>query len=149
MPISASLASPGPLTTQPITATLTPSKPSMPETMVSTWFARWIRSIRVRPQVGHETTSTPPFLSPRVLRIWRADLISSIGSPVRETRMVSPMPWYKMIPSPTADLIFPENKVPASVIPTWRGWSVLEVISSCAFTHINTSEDLILMTRLS
>ena len=54
-----------------------------------------------------------------------------------------------MSPSPIDDLILPENIVPDSVIPTCKGYLVCSAISSCAFTHIKTSEDLILMTRLS
>ena len=87
-------------------------------TIASTLFASPIKSIRVRPHVGQETTSTPPLRSPSVLRIRLADFISSNGAPVKETRIVSPIPCERMIPSPTADLIFPEYRVPASVIPT-------------------------------
>ena len=47
------------------------------------------------------------------------------------------------------DLIFPEYNVPASVIPTCRGYLHLSAIISCAFTHIMTSDDLMLTTRLS
>ena len=90
IPISASLASPGPLTTQPMTATFTSR--SISATISSTRVARPIRSILVRPQVGQETTSMPPVLSFSALRISLALFISSTGSPVRETRMVSPMP---------------------------------------------------------
>ena len=121
----------------------------MSATIFSTWLASWIRLICVRPQVGQDTTSTPPWRSPSVFKINLADLISSNGSPVRETRIVSPIPWCKINPSPMADLILPLMIVPASVIPTCSGWSVWLAISSCAFTHIITSEDLILMTRLS
>ena len=91
----------------------------------------------------------PPFLSPRVRRISFADLISSTGSPVRDTRIVSPMPWLKIRDRPMADLILPLLTVPDSVMPTCSGYTVFPASSSWAFTHINTSEDLILMTRLS
>ena len=147
IPISASFASPGPLTTQPITATLMSN--GISATIFSTWFASPIRSILVLPQVGQETTSMPPLRSPNVFKISFADLISSNGSPVSDTRIVSPMPWCKISPRPIEDLILPLMIVPASVMPTCRGWSVCFAISSCAFTHIITSEDLILMTRLS
>jgi phosphatidate cytidylyltransferase len=73
------------------------------------------------PQVGQDTTSTPPLRSPSVFKINLADLISSDGSPVRETLIVSPIPWCKINPSPMADLILPLIIVPASVIPTCSG----------------------------
>lgn len=44
------------------------------------------------PQVGQDTTSIPPFLSPSAFRISFALLISSNGSPVSDTRIVSPIP---------------------------------------------------------
>ena len=74
------------------------------------------RSILFFRKVGQKQ---PPRLlceSPSVFRILLADSTSSSGAPVRETRMVSPIP-DGMIPSPIADLIFPEYRVPASVIP--------------------------------
>ena len=91
----------------------------------------------------------PPLRNPNVRRISFADLISSTGSPVRDTRMVSPMPWLKIRDRPMADLILPLFTVPDSVMPTCRGYTVRPASSSWAFTHISTSEDLILMTRLS
>ena len=105
--------------------------------------------IWVLPQVGQETTSIPPLRNPSVRRISFADLISSIGSPVRDTLMVSPIPLLNIRPRPIDDLILPLINVPASVIPTCNGCSVFDAISSWAFTHIMTSEDLILITRLS
>ena len=57
MPRSASFASPGPLTTQPMTAILRGR--SMFWQRVSTASARLARSICVRPQVGQLTMSTP------------------------------------------------------------------------------------------
>ena len=91
IPISASFASPGPFTTQPITATLISWRDTP-----APWFLPYLqdrsdRSVCVQ-QVGHDTTSMPPLRSPRVFRIRFADLISSKGAPVRETRMVSPIP---------------------------------------------------------
>ena len=43
-------------------------------------------------EVGQDTTSIPPFRRFKVFKILFADLISSNGSPVRDTRMVSPIP---------------------------------------------------------
>ena len=83
------------------------------------------------------------------VKISFADLISSTGSPVRETRIVSPIPWLKISPSPMEDLIFPASSVPDSVMPTCNGYGHTGARSSCAFTHIITSDDLILTTRLS
>ena len=57
IPQSAADASPGPLTAQPITATVMGL--STPFSRSSTWEARPIRSMRVRPQVGQETSSAP------------------------------------------------------------------------------------------
>ena len=76
--------------TQPITATLISS--GISATISSTLFASPIRSILVLPQVGQDTTSIPPFRSPSVFKISFADLISSTGSPVSDTRIVSPIP---------------------------------------------------------
>ena len=63
----------------------------------------------------------PPFLRPRVLKMSLADFISSRGLPVRDTRIVSPMPWLSISPSPIADFILPLIIEPAYVIPTWSG----------------------------
>ena len=52
IPISASRASPGPLTAQPSTATLRGAL--MFEIYSSTSFAIFIKSISIRPQVGQE-----------------------------------------------------------------------------------------------
>ena len=90
IPRSASYASPGPLTTHPITASF--KSRSYPESIFSTFPARSIRLIHVLPHVGHETTSIPPFLKPRVLSISFAASISLTGSSVRETLIVSPIP---------------------------------------------------------
>ena len=59
---------------------------------------------------------------PSALRISNAVLISSTGSAVSETRIVSPIPSTSSAPMPTADLIEPENGVPASVTPRWIGY---------------------------
>ena len=117
-------------------------------TISSTWFASPIRSIWVLPHVGQDTSSIPPVRSPSVFKIIFAVLISSSGDPVNDTRIVSPIPCPRISPRPTEDFILPANNVPASVIPTCNGYGHFLAISSCAFTHIITSEDLILTTRL-
>ena len=69
MPISASRASPGPLTAQPITATVSGSLQSCSRS--STCRARPIRSILVRPQVGQETKVMPSRRRPIDFRMSR------------------------------------------------------------------------------
>ena len=68
MPTSASRASPGPLTTQPITATVIGSL--ILAKCCSTVRATFSKSIEVRPQVGQEIKVGPYFLRPKALRIW-------------------------------------------------------------------------------
>ena len=70
MPQSAAEASPGPLTTQPITATVMGL--STVFSRCSTWLAREMRSMRVRPQVGQDTSSAPSFRIPAAFKISRA-----------------------------------------------------------------------------
>ena len=72
MPTSASRASPGPLTAQPMTATFR-FLPWMFATRRSTSAAMPIRSMRVRPQVGQDTTLMPSSLSPTAFKMaWAA-----------------------------------------------------------------------------
>ena len=59
---------------------------------------------------------------PSAFRISKAVLISSTGSAVSETRIVSPIPSTSSAPIPTALLIEPENGVPASVTPRCSGY---------------------------
>ena len=73
----------------------------------------------VLPQVGHDINSTPKFLSLKSLNISFAAYISSTGSPVRDTLIVSPI--ESIAPIPTADFIVPLHTVPASVMPTCNG----------------------------
>jgi len=61
---------------------------------------------------------TPNFRNSKLFKISLATEISETGLPVRETRMVSPIPLARIAPMPTEDLIVPEVIVPASVIPT-------------------------------
>src|SRR4030042_2323152 len=67
MPISASLASPGPFKTQPITAIFIGLLIFL--SLYSTSVASFVRSIPHLPQVGQDTISAPFFLSPRDLSI--------------------------------------------------------------------------------
>ena len=58
----------------------------------------------------------PNFLKFKALSISFAASISFIGSSVKETLIVSPIPLDKIIPKPTADFI---GLIPASVITTF------------------------------
>ena len=90
IPISASRASPGPFTTQPITATLIGFV--IPDNLCSTFSAILGKSILQRPQVGHEISVGPYSLRPNAFKISFATFTSFTGSPVKEMRNVSPMP---------------------------------------------------------
>ena len=93
----------------------------MSRTRCSTWVARPIRSISVRPQVGQETNFTPPGRRPAAFTMAMPALTSRTGSAVRETRMVLPMPSHSRVPMPTADWMGPFHSVPVSVTPRCRG----------------------------
>ena len=119
MPMSASRASPGPLTTQPMTATLMGAR--MVCKRASTCSARLNRSMRVRPQVGQEISSGPRSRMRRERSSSQATRISSTGSRVSEMRKVSPMPSKRRMPRATLDLTVPAMSPPASVTPRCRG----------------------------
>ena len=111
-------ASPGPFTTQPITAIFSGvrrcavsarTRATMPAT-----------SMQVRLQVGQEITSTPA-RRPSARRISIAASGSGSGEPVSDTRTVSPMPSSSSAPMPMALLVLPMPGVPASVTPTCSG----------------------------
>jgi predicted oxidoreductase len=115
IPISALLASPGPLTAHPIMATLMflfrfPNRSS-------TSLAILTKSIWVLPHVGHEMNSIPPSKSPRDFKISFPTTTSSTGSPVSDTLKVSPIPIARRAPIPTLDFIVPLFTVPDSVTP--------------------------------
>ena len=83
----------------------------------STSSAILIRFICVLPQVGHETNCIPCFLKPNAISISFATFISSIGSLVSDTLMVSPIPSANKVPIPNVDLMVPLKTVPDSVTP--------------------------------
>ena len=85
--------------------------------------------MRVRPQVGQETSRTPCFRS-RARRMSSPAFTSSTGSAVRDTRMVSPMPRWSKLPMPMADFTRPIRAVPASVTPRCRGYGHCWAMSS-------------------
>ena len=70
MPMSAAAASPGPLTAQPMTATVMFFVQFISRRSTSS--AMGIRSMRVRPQVGQAIRFTPSFRSPAALKIFLA-----------------------------------------------------------------------------
>src|SRR5262249_17058013 len=117
-PMSAARASPGPLTSHPITAMWISSL--SPRNSSSTSFASLTRSTSARPHDGHETNVSPPLRRPSDFRMSMPTRTSSVGSADNETRIVSPMPSESSAPSPTADLIVPTPGVPASVTPRWN-----------------------------
>ena len=98
IPISASLASPGPLTAHPRTATLIGALTL--EMYSSTSFAMLIRSISIRPHVGHEISVAAFEARPNDFSSSLATFTSSTGSALREIRSVFPIPLLKIAPSP-------------------------------------------------
>src|SRR5439155_20620784 len=91
MPMSASRASPGPLTTQPITATWIGRLRSSSAACASR--ATLMTSISARPHDGHAIRSRPlRSRRPIASSSWRPARASSTGSAGGEWRMVSPMP---------------------------------------------------------
>ena len=66
-------------------------------------------------------TRGPRGASSSVRRISRATRTSSTGSPVSETRMVSPTPSASRTPRATALRMEPAHGVPASVTPRCSG----------------------------
>jgi hypothetical protein len=121
MPTSASRASPGPLTTQPITATLIGSFTEASRLSISSAIS--MRGTSVRPHVGQLINVAPRCLSSSALRMANPARTSSTGSAVSETRIVSPIPSDKSVPIPTADRMTPSDIVPASVTPRCSGQS--------------------------
>ena len=118
-PMSASLASPGPLTVQPMTATVSGTRSAW--TAFSTRAATGIRSTSQRPHVGQETKLAPRLRRPSAWRICQATKTSFSGGAVRETRTVSASPSARRRARPAEDFTLPAKRRPASVIPAWKG----------------------------
>jgi len=72
-------------------------------------------------QDGHEIILTPLFLRLSDFKISLPTFISFTGSSERDTLIVSPIPSKRSDPKPIDDFIVPGKKLPASVIPMWRG----------------------------
>ena len=132
-------------------ATLTGLGRLKPETPRSTSETSFSRSISSRPHPGHEISSIPLFLIPRDLSMFIPTTISSTGSPVKDTLIVSPIPSARSAPIPMADFTVPIPGVPASVTPRWSGYSVLSASILYAVIIFLTSVDLteIFMSRKS
>ena len=119
MPTSASLASPGPLTSQPITATLIGLFICL--NILSTSLASFLISTSALPQLGQAAKTAPSLRRSNDFSISIPDIISSTGESLKETLIVSPIPSYNKTPNPTALLILPDFAVPASVMPKCKG----------------------------
>src|SRR5579864_5417579 len=120
--MSAWRASAGPLTTQPITATVigTLSLAMYDSTALTIGTMSYSR----RPHVGHATRVGDSLRNARVLRISCATRTSSRGSEVAsDTRIVSPMPSLSRTPMPTALRMLPASTGPDSVTPRWIGYA--------------------------
>src|SRR5215475_12896602 len=134
-PRSASRASPGPFTTQPMTATR--SGAGNPSSAAVTWSASVYTSTWARPHDGHETISSPRSRRPSDSRIAEPTLTSSTGGADSDTRIVSPMPSASNAPNATDDLMVPWNAGPASVTPRCSGYS--QASASCRYAWIITT----------
>ncbi len=80
-----------------------------------------MRSISIRPHVGHEISVAAFEARPNDFSSSLATFTSSTGSALREIRSVFPIPLLKIAPSPAALFTVPANSVPDSVIPRWSG----------------------------
>ena len=123
IPRSASRASPGPFTTQPITAICKGS--FLSSNAFIALLATSITSTSALPQLGHAMRST--FLrsrNPSASSNWRPARASSTGSAVRLYRMVSPIPSKRSVAIPAVAFTKPAGGGPASVTPKCKGMSV-------------------------
>ena len=125
MPRLACFDSPGPFTTQPITATFIVSTPGAPRARPASARAGRSgcpppcagRSVDVvRPQPGHAVTCGAKLRSPSDCRICCATSTSSVRSPfglgVSETRIVSPIPFASRMDSAAALATMPLHPHP-------------------------------------
>jgi len=112
-------ASPGPLTTHPIIDIVIGSL--ICESFFSKILTVSITGNACRAHEGQEIMFTPLCLKFKDFKISYPILTSSTGFADYETLMVSPIPSISKIPIPIEDLILPEVKLPASVIPKCKG----------------------------
>src|SRR5699024_5401999 len=127
-----------PFTTHPITATVMSDSIFCKNASIS--FAIGIRSICVLPQVGQATNVGDFLYNLQSFKISFATFISFIGSSLKDTLNVSPIPSLNSTPSPILDFIVPLNSVPASVIPICNGYGNVLEASSYASMHKSKSE---------
>ncbi len=132
--MSACRLSPGPLTTQPMTATCIVSTPGYRDFHAGICSRRWRwilsasswkKVLLVRPHPGQATTIGVNARNPIVWRISCATITSRVRSPlgsgVSDTRIVSPMPSCSRIASAAVDATMPLLPMPASVSPRCKG----------------------------
>ncbi len=112
-------ASPGPLTTHPIIDKV--SGVLIWESLSSKILTVSITGNACRAQDGHEIILTPLCLKLSDFKISLPTLTSLTGSSDKETLIVSPIPSNNNDPKPIEDFMVPGKKLPASVIPMWRG----------------------------
>ena len=119
IPTSVIAASPGPLTTQPITDKV------IGVLMWESFFSKiFTVSITWKPCLAHEGQEiilTPLFLKFKDFSISFPILTSSTGLSDNEILIVSPIPSKSRDPRPIEDLILPDKNPPASVIPKCKG----------------------------
>jgi hypothetical protein len=136
MPMSACFDSPGPFTTQPMTATFIVSTPLYCLAQIGicsrTWpwmrlASSWKKVEVVRPQPGQAVTSGTKERSPMVWSSSCATTTSRVRSPlgsgVSEMRIVSPMPCCNSTASAADEATMPFDPMPASVSPRCSAWS--------------------------
>ena len=143
IPISVCAASPGPFTTHPIIdneigVLMCSNFSSNILTVSITWKACLAHD-------GQEIIFTPLFRKFNDFNISLPILTSLTGSSDNETLIVSPMPSKRSVPKPIEDLMLPEIKLPASVIPKCKG--SLVTFDNCLYAAIvkKTTEDLTLI----
>jgi hypothetical protein len=82
-----------------------------------------------------------PFLNPTATRISIPTMTSWTDDPVRDPKMLSPIPSASSAPIPTADFMTPGRPAPVSVTPTWRGYGNLRAAALYASIVADTVED--------
>ena len=119
IPTSVKAASPGPLTTHPITDSVIGV--FIWESLSSNIFTVLITGNACLAHEGQEIILTPLFLKFNDFSISFPILTSFGGSSDKDILIVSPIPSIKSDPSPIEDFMLPDTKLPASVIPKCNG----------------------------
>ena len=139
IPTSVIAASPGPLTTHPITDKVTGS-------FMCDNFSSKILTVSITLKAclahdGQDIILTPLSLRFKDFKISLPIFTSSTGSSDNETLIVSPIPASNNLPIPIEDLMLPDTNPPASVMPKCKGYSVFSYNCSKAEIERKTSED--------